>query len=99
MGIMPNFNIGKYFYSVIIDIILIYMIIAFSVIPVGIISGVLFGEIDDNRLILLIMMDLGVIFYFYFIFLFKRTGQTVAMKILKLRVLSNKNKKYLLLQQ
>lgn len=95
MNVYRNFDISKYSKTIILDFFLFY---GFLLIAVFVGSAVLFFiqllsidfsiSVKSNFILLIVLF----VWYVYFGILFKKTGQTLGMKMFRLKIVPNSNK-------
>jgi len=83
-----TFNLSRYFASIIADIVILYGVSIASVIIIGFVAG----GISNLGLEALIVIDIFTIWYFYYCVIFRKTGQTVSMRIFNLKVQTKEKK-------
>lgn len=91
----PELNINKYLVSIFIDVFVLFLFIICSIVIIALISGLFidFENFSDALLGSLIVLDILIITYVYFFVIFKNSGQTIAMKFLNLKVISQRSSK------
>jgi len=90
-----EFNMFKYFRSTIVDFILLSgLILAFLMIGTSVILLLEIFSINFSQSVKgwLLLLFLSIIWFVYFFIIFKKTGQTLGMKIFKYKVVSVDNK-------
>jgi uncharacterized RDD family membrane protein YckC len=77
-----NFSLGRYFVSIAVDIVLLYGLWIVEAILIGFVAG----GLSSPALETIIVTTIFVTWYFYYVVMFRKTGQTVGMKFLGLKV-------------
>lgn len=96
---MLKVDIRNYFFSIVIDFCLLLLfivaLIALSAIVIGLVSkfSVGFDNFSNSREDMFVLLAVLLVIYPYFFIGFKRTGQTLGMKFLKLKVIQGNRSK------